>query len=95
MVMFVVAICWGGAVLAVLRTRIGIRIHEFLYDVSLIAIYASLLALVTTTVLTLFTQWGNTLGAYVMAQFGLVAGMLALLLIAAGALRSSENRPVQ
>lgn len=90
MLMFVIVVCWGGAVLAVLRTRIGIRVHEFLYDVALIAVYTSLLVLVTTTVLTLFTQWGNTMGAYVMAQFGLVAGMLALLLVAAGALRNSE-----
>jgi len=91
MVMFVIAVCWGGAVLAVLRTRAGIRVHDFIYDIAIIAVYASLMALVTTTVLTMFTRWGNTMGAYVMAQFGLVAGMLALLLISAGALRG----PVQ
>lgn len=87
-----IVVCWAVAITALWRTRAMLRVRQIVKDATLIFLVTSPLALAVTTVMTLVPRYANTMGTYIMAEYGLVTGMVSILLIAAGGLRSTQIR---
>lgn len=88
----VIVVCWSVAAMALWRTKALLRVRQIVKDATLIFLVTSPLGLAVTTVLTVIPRYANTMGAYIMAEYGLATGMVSILLIAAGGLRNTQLR---